>query len=81
MGLIQKMGLIFEPFREKKEVECKQSTQSYFFSRLRSRGRRSRFPGASARFSAPLARARSPCKARAWRGREGGSSRAKSFSI
>ena len=36
--------------------------------------------GASARFSAPLSRARSPVNARAWRGREGGdvsSSRAK----
>jgi len=28
--------------------------------------------GASARFSAPLSRARSPVNARAWRGREGG---------
>ena len=52
----------------KKEVERTQNEQSYFFSRLRSRRRRSRFPGASARFPTPLSRARSPFKARAWRG-------------
>ena len=44
------------------------SLKSYFFSPVRSRGRRSRFVGASARFPAPLIRARSPFKARAWRG-------------
>jgi len=40
--------------------------------------------GASARFSAPLSRARSPVNARAWMGREGGdvsSSRAKLVSV
>ena len=49
-----------------------QSTVSYFFSPVRSRRRRLRFLGASARFPAPLTRARSPVKARAWRGQGGG---------
>jgi hypothetical protein len=68
----------------KKKVERTQSKQSYFFSRLSSRGRRSRFPRASGRFSAPLSRSRSQFKARAWRGREGGdvaASRAKLVSV
>jgi len=45
---------------------------SYFFSPVRSRRRRLRFLGASARFPAPLVRARSPVNARAWRGQGGG---------
>ena len=39
---------------------------------MRSRRRRSRFVGASARFPAPLTRARYPVNARAWRGQGGG---------
>jgi len=62
----------FRSSTKKKKLSAQRSEQSYFFSRLRSRRRRSRFPGASARFPAPLSRARSPCKARAWRGWEGG---------
>ena len=54
------------------KISWAHSLKSYFFSPVRSRGRRSRFPGASARFSAPLTRARSPVKARAWRGQGGG---------
>ena len=65
-------------FRASFAVSCAQkisrahSLKSYFFSPVRSRGRRSRFVGASARFPAPLTRARSPVKARAWRGQGGG---------
>ena len=55
-----------------KNMLSAQSTVSYFFSPVRSRRRRSRFVGASARFPVPLTRARSPFKARAWRGQGGG---------
>ena len=57
---------------KKKRTERTDREKSYSFSRLRSRRRRSRFLDASARFSGPLSRARSPVNAHAWRGREGG---------
>ena len=47
----------FRSSTKKKKLSAQRSEQSYFFSSLRSRRRRSRFPDASARSSPPLARA------------------------
>ena len=76
--------LVFLFFATKKINGEREYVKSAYFPAPSSCKRFMRCMGASARFSAPLARARSPVNARAWRGREGGdvsSSRAKLVSV
>jgi len=59
-------------FATKKINGEREYVKSAYFPAPSSYERFMRCMGASARFSAPLSRARSPVNARAWRGREGG---------
>lgn len=75
---------VFSFFATKKINGERDSVKSAYFPAPSSCERFMRCMGASARFSAPLSRARSPVNARAWRGREGGDvslSRAKLVSV
>ena len=64
--------LVFLFFATKKINGEREYVKSAYFPAPSSCKRFMRCMGASARFSAPLSRARSPVNARAWRGREGG---------
>jgi len=63
---------VFSFFATKKINGEREYVKSAYFPAPSSCERFMRCMGASARFSAPLSRARSPVNARAWRGREGG---------
>ena len=76
--------LVFLFFATKKINGEREYVKSAYFPALSSCERFIRCMGASARFSAPLARARSPVNARAWRGQgsdDVSSSRAKLVSV